>query len=84
MGVYVWMYNQGGLYRGVWGHAPPGNFSKLEALRLLLRPFWDRSRAVVAVYATCPVSNYWLSMYAFAKPADIKSPQEKVLRLTEQ
>ena len=34
---------------GVWGHvhAPPGNF-KLDALRLLLRPFWDRSRAVVA------------------------------------
>ena len=27
-------------------HAPPGNFLKLDALRLLLRPFWNRSRAV--------------------------------------
>ena len=25
--------------RGVWGHAPPGNFPKLDALRWLLRPF---------------------------------------------
>ena len=83
MGVYVWMYNQARL-EGSGGMLPQQIFSKLEALRVLLRPFWDRSRAVVAVYATCPVSNYWLSMYAFAKPADIKSPQEKVLRLTEQ
>ena len=24
-------------YRGVWGHAPPGNFQKLDALRVLLK-----------------------------------------------
>ena len=35
---------------GGWGHGPPGNFRKLDALRLLLRPFWDRSRAVVATW----------------------------------
>ena len=39
--------------------------------RLLLRPFWDGSRAVVAVYATMAhsviVSNFWLPMYAFAE-----------------
>ena len=28
----------------------PGNFFKLDAMRLLLRPFWDRSRAVVAAW----------------------------------
>ena len=33
--------------RGFWGHASPG---KLDAVRLLLRPFWDRSKAVVAIY----------------------------------
>ena len=27
--------------RGVWRHAPPGNFLKVDALRLLLRPLWD-------------------------------------------
>ena len=36
------------------GDAPPGNFLKLDALKLLLDPFMDRSRAIVA-------SNFWLS-----------------------
>ena len=36
--------------RGVWGHVPLGCFAKLDALRLLLRPFWDRNRAVVATW----------------------------------
>ena len=26
--------------RGVWGHAPPETFWNLEAMRLLLRPFF--------------------------------------------
>ena len=47
---YMYMY---ALYKctkvGIWGHAPPESFEKLDALRLLLRPFWDRSRAVVAI-----------------------------------
>ena len=50
-------------------------FRNLDALRLLLRPFWDKHRAVVAV---------WLMEYAFTKPGDIAFPQEKVLRLAEQ
>ena len=29
--------------RGVWGHAPPGKFLKLGALRSLLRPFIDQN-----------------------------------------
>jgi len=33
--------------RGVWGHAPPGNFEKLDALRLL-EAIWDGSRAIAA------------------------------------
>ena len=37
-------------YSGIWGHAPPGNFQKLDSLRLLLRPFWDRSRAILATW----------------------------------
>ena len=28
-------------------------------------------------------SNFWLTTYAFAKPADFKFPKEKVLRLAE-
>ena len=58
---------------------------KLDALRLLLRPFCDRSRAVVAVYATWLAEyciQFWLPMYAFA--IDVEFQQEKVLRLAEQ
>ena len=51
---------------------------------MLLRPFWGRSRAVVATW----LAEYCIQflavhacMYAFAKPADFKFPREKVLRL---
>ena len=33
-------------------HALLGKFQKWDALRLLLRPFWDRSKAVVATWLT--------------------------------
>ena len=36
---------------------PKEIFRNTNALRLLLRPFWDRSRAVMAVYTT------WLVEY---------------------
>ena len=55
--------------RGVWGHAPPG---KLDVLRLLLRPFWDRNRAIVATWLAEYCMQFWLSTYAFAKPADLE------------
>ena len=44
--VHVYMHKQTRLGR-VWGHAPPGNFLILDHLRSFLRPFWDRSRAIV-------------------------------------
>ena len=67
---------------GVMGHAPPENFYKLYALRLLLRPFWDRSRTVVAIW----IAEYcirFLAVHVFAKPADFEFPRKKVLRLVE-
>ena len=68
-GVYVCML------RGVWGHAPPRNFLKFDALRLLLTPFRDRSKAVVVIHGSRSiVSNFCLSTYAFAKPADFEFP----------
>ena len=71
--------------RGVWGHAPPGNFQKLDALRLLLRPFWDRSRAVVATWPPAILHPiFGCSYYALVKPADFEFPIEKVLGLAEQ
>ena len=39
----------------------------LDALRLLLRPLWDRSTAVVVVHGSRGIaSNFWLCTYAFA------------------
>ena len=51
---------------------------KLDSLRLLLRPFWDRNRAVLATwFATlCVVSIFFAqSAYAFAMPADFEFPK---------
>ena len=56
MYMYAYIY----IYRGVWGvweDAPTENFLKLDALRLLLGPFLDKSRALVATVS----SNFWLS-----------------------
>ena len=55
----------------VWGveACSPGNVWKLDALRLVLRPFGDRSRA----HSQSIASNFLLSMYAFAKSADSNS-----------
>ena len=54
---------------------------KLDALRLLLRPFWDQSRAVVATWLVSIASNFWLFTYAFGMPADFEFPREKVLKV---
>ena len=51
-------------------------FLKLDALRLLLRPFWDRSRIVVATWLT---DNCILAVHVH-----LLSLREKVLRLAEQ
>ena len=57
MCMYVYINKEAGKTRGVWGDAPPGNFLKIDALRLLLGPFLDKSRAVVVTIS----SNFWLS-----------------------
>ena len=59
---------------GVGGHAPQGIFQWSDALRLLLRPFWDRSRATVA---TCLAiaSHFWLfTCVCICYPSDIEFP----------
>ena len=48
--MYVYMHNHARLGGSGGMHGPPGKFLKLDALRLLLRPFWDRSRAVVVTW----------------------------------
>ena len=37
-------------FRGVWGHAPPGNFLRLGPLRLILMqsgPIWEVKIAII-------------------------------------
>ena len=40
---------------------PEDFFFKLDALRLLLRPFWDRSRAVIALHGSGSIASilFW-------------------------
>ena len=56
--------------RGVWGDAPPGNFQKLDALRLLLRLFFDKAKPHSSYYFI----QYLAVLHAFAKPPDFKFP----------
>ena len=71
--VYVYTYKHERL-GGSGGMFPQKNF-KLDALILLLRPFWDRSRAIVATWLAeyciqflavhvciCYPSWHWISM----------------------
>ena len=61
-------------------------FLKLDALRLLLGPFWDRSRATVAIHGSRSIyciQFLAVHAYTFAIPADFEHPREKVLRLTK-
>ena len=81
--VCICMYEYATL-GGSGGMLPQEIFLKLGALRLLLRPSWDRSRAVVGTCSWSNALNFWLFLYAFTKPANFKFPREKVLRLAEQ
>ena len=69
--VYVCMHKHARL-GGSRGHASP---RKLDALRLVLRPFWDRrvsgSIATWLAEYNSIASNIWLA-YAFTKPADFE------------
>ena len=50
---------------GAWGHAPPEYFLKIDALRLLLRPFGTepgRSSYTQKSGSRSIASNFWLSM----------------------
>ena len=83
------MYNQarvGGLDLGAYS---PWNFLEIRCPEIasdaILGQKQHRSSSVryMARGVLYPI-NFWLSMYAFAKPADIKFPREKVLWLTAQ
>ena len=71
---------------GLVSLAPLENFEKKNCLlRLLLLPFWNRSRAVVAMWSAeyctqfLPVSYPYLDV---TNPADIKFLQGSVVRRT--
>ena len=57
-----------GVSEGMFPSLPPRN---LDVLRLLQRPFCDRSRAVVAIWLVECCIKFSLSL-AFAKPVDIE------------
>ena len=61
---------------GSGGLLPQEIILKLGALRLLLRPFWDKSRAVVPIHGPQSIaSSFWLPyILTLAKPADIEFP----------
>ena len=67
--VYVCIHKQANTQDwGLWRDALLGNFYKLDALRLLLGPFLDKSRALVLYFFI----QFLAALHAFAKPPDFK------------
>ena len=63
--VYVYMHKHARL-GGSGGMPPQEIILKLDALRLLLRPFWGRSRAIVAAWvAEYCIQSLAVHAYAF-------------------
>ena len=73
--------------RLVWGHVLPENCKNLDALRLLLGLFWDRSRTVVATYPTDYCIQFMavsiISMYGYLL-SQLTSKFHERRQLTEQ
>ena len=68
-------------WEGAGGMLPQKIFTKLDTLRLLLGPFWDRSLAIVATWSTeyCIQFLDAIRYMHLLKSTDIKFSQEKVL-----
>ena len=69
---------------GDGGACFPRKCLEIRCSEIALRPFWDRSRAMIATWLEVYCIQFWLSIFAFAKPADIEFPRAKVLQLAEQ
>ena len=62
------------------GDGPPRNFVEIRYSEIASEAIFGlRVHGLQSI-----VSNFWLSIYAFSKPADIEFPQKKVVWLAEQ
>ena len=79
--MYVYMYKHERLGGGAGGMLPQEIFRNY-AMRLHLRPFWDRISTIVAWFVECTPSNFCLSTYAFSMPADFEFPTREGAKVT--
>ena len=60
----------------------PEEILEIRCSEMLLRPFWDRSTAILVTWLGSTASAIFscMSMYAFTKPVDFKFSRTKVAR----
>ena len=80
MCIYVYISKQARKTREVWGDAPPGNFLKIRCSEVASGGIFGQKQSHSSYYFI----QFLAVLHAFAKPADFKFPQEKLLRLAEQ
>ena len=80
MCMYAYINKQAGKTRGVWGDAPLGNFLEIRCSEVASGAIFGQKQSRSSYYFI----QFLAVLHAFAKPADLKFPREKVLRLAEQ
>ena len=75
--VYVYICKKQG---GGSGGMLPQEIFRIRCSEIVSGAIFGQKQSRSSYY----ISNAWLSYMHFAKPADFKFPQEKVLRLAEQ
>ena len=77
MCMHAYINKQAGKTRGVWGDAPPRKFLEIRCSEAASGAIFGQKQS--------RSSYYFVQFLAvLAKPADLKFPREKVLRLAEQ
>ena len=79
--MYVWLHKHARL-RGL-GACSPRKFLEIRCSEMASEAILGQSQSRSSYMARRVLypCNFWLSMYAFAKPAEIEFLREKVLRL---
>ena len=78
--VYVCIYKQASMQDyGVWG-CSPRKFLKIRCSEIASGVIFGQKKSLSSYYFI----QFSAVIHAFAKPADFKFPQEKVLKLAKQ
>ena len=80
MCMYAYINKQTG--KGVLGGCSPGKFLEIRCSEIASRAIFGQKQS--RIYSSYWFIQFLAVLHTFAKPAGLKFPREKVLRLAEQ